>query len=82
VPQGENLLDLAGRALPVVEEIVARHLGEEVLIVGHGGMNRTILLEAIGAPLSALFNIEQSYGCLNIIDYFEDGKRTVSLLNG
>ena len=82
VPEGENLLDLAGRALPVLREIVARHQGEEVLVVGHGGMNRTILLDAIGAPLSALFNIEQSYACLNIIDYFEDGKRTVSLLNG
>jgi alpha-ribazole phosphatase len=82
VPKGENLLDLAGRALPAVREIVERHRGEEVLIVGHGGMNRTVLLDAIGAPLSSLFNIEQRYGCLNIIDYYEDGKRTVSLLNG
>lgn len=82
VPEGENLLDLAGRALPAVREIVARHRGEEVLIVGHGGMNRTVLLDAIGAPLSSLFNIEQSYACLNIIDYYEDGKMTVSLLNG
>jgi len=82
VPEGENLLDLAGRALPVIREIIAQHRGEEVLIVGHGGMNRTVLLDAIGALLSSLFNIEQSYGCLNIIDYYEDGKRTVSLLNG
>lgn len=82
VPKGENLLDLAGRALPVIREIVSMHRGEEVLVVGHGGMNRTILLDAIGAPLSALFNIEQKYACLNIIDYFEDDKRTVSLLNG
>lgn len=82
VPEGENLLDLAGRAVPAVREIVARHPGEEVLIVGHGGMNRTVLLDAIGAPMSALFNIEQSYGCLNIIDYYGDGRQTVSLLNG
>jgi alpha-ribazole phosphatase len=82
VPEGENLLDLAGRALPAVREIVERHRGEEVLIVGHGGMNRIVLLDAIGAPLSSLFNIEQRYACLNIIDYYEDGKRTVSLLNG
>ncbi len=82
VPEGESLLDLAGRAIPALNEIVAKHQGEEVLIVGHGGMNRTILLDAIGAPLAALFNIEQSYGCLNIIDYYEDGKKTVSLLNG
>jgi alpha-ribazole phosphatase len=82
VPEGESLLDLANRALPVIREIAVRHQGEEVLVVGHGGMNRTVLLDAIGAPLSTLFNIEQSYGCLNIIDYYEDGKQTVALLNG
>ena len=82
VPEGESLLDLAGRAVAALEEIVAAHRGENLLVVGHGGMNRTLLLDAIGAPLSALFNIEQKYGCLNIIDFYDDGKRTVTLLNG
>jgi alpha-ribazole phosphatase len=82
VPGGENLLDLAGRALPTIREIVAAHRGENVLIVGHGGMNRVVLLDAIGAPLSSLFNIEQSYACVNIVDYYEDGKAVVTLLNG
>jgi len=82
VPEGESLLDLADRAVPALQEIVAAHKGENILVVGHGGMNRTLLLDAIGAPLHCLFNIEQRYGCLNIIDFFDDGKRTVSLLNG
>jgi len=82
VPAGENLLDLAARALPALEEIVRSHRSENVLIVGHGGMNRVLLLNAIGAPLAALFNIEQNYACLNIIDYYEDGKTVVNLLNG
>ena len=68
--------------MPVIDGIVARHRGEEVLVVGHGGVNRVILLNAIGAPLSALFNIEQHYACLNIIDYYADGKAVVKLLNG
>lgn len=82
VPEGECLLDLAERAVPALEEIVAANPGGNILVVGHGGMNRTLLLDAIGAPLSCLFNIEQNYGCLNIIDFYEDGKRTVALLNG
>ncbi|PKN16612.1 MAG: alpha-ribazole phosphatase [Deltaproteobacteria bacterium HGW-Deltaproteobacteria-23] len=82
VPEGESLLDLAGRAMPALAEIVSSHQGENVLVVGHGGMNRTLLLHAIGAQLSCLFNIEQKYGCLNIIDFYDDGKRTVALLNG
>ena len=82
VPGGENLLDLEGRIIPAINGIVARHRGEEALVVAHGGANRVILLNAIGAPLSALFNIEQNYGCLNIIDYYADGRAVVKLLNG
>jgi alpha-ribazole phosphatase len=82
VPQGENLLDLEARVMPVINEIVEQHKGEEVLVVGHGGVNRVVLLNAIGAPLAGMFNIEQNYGCLNIIDYYADGRATVKLLNG
>lgn len=82
VPGGESLLDLAGRVRPVIGEIVAAHPGEEVLVVGHGGLNRVILLDAIGASLDRLFHVEQSYGCLNIIDYYADGNAVVQLLNG
>ena len=82
VPQGENLLDLQARVMPVVREIVDRHKGQEVLVVGHGGVNRIVLLNAIGAPLAGMFNIEQNYGCYNIIDYYADGRATVKLFNG
>jgi alpha-ribazole phosphatase len=82
VPGGENLLDLQERIMPVIDRIVEKHRGEEVLVVAHGGANRVILLNAIGAPLSSLFNIEQSYCCRNIIDYYADGKTVVKLLNG
>lgn len=82
VPQGENVLDVHQRVMPVIGGIVARHRGEEVLVVAHGGVNRVILLNAIGAPLSSLFAIEQTYCCLNIIDYFADGNAVVKLLNG
>jgi alpha-ribazole phosphatase len=81
VPQGENLLDLQSRVMPVIHEVVERHKGQEVLVVGHGGVNRIVLLNAIGAPLAGMFNIEQNYGCHNIIDYYADDRATVKLLN-
>jgi alpha-ribazole phosphatase len=82
VPCGENLLDVQARVMPVIREVLERHAGQEILVVGHGGVNRIILLNAIGAPLAMMFNIEQSYGCYNIIDYYADGRATVKLLNG
>ena len=82
VPGGESLSDLHTRIMPVINAIVERHRGGNVLVVAHGGANRVILLDAAGAPLSSLFNIEQDYCCLNIIDYFADGKAVIKLLNG
>ena len=79
---GESLADLAARVLPALAEIVARHRGEEVLVVAHGGVNRVILMDAIGAPVSSLFSIEQLYCCMNVIDYYADGNSVVKLVNG
>jgi alpha-ribazole phosphatase len=82
VPGGENLFDLAERVIPAIKEITERHQGEEVLVVAHGGVNRVVLLDAVGAPLTSMFRIEQDFGCLNIIDYYSDGNPVVKLLNG
>ncbi len=82
VPGGENLVDVADRVLPALQEIIARHRGGEVLVVAHGGINRLLLLSAIGAPLDKLFHVEQAFGCLNRIDYYADGIAVVNLLNG
>jgi alpha-ribazole phosphatase len=82
VTQGENLIEVEARVMPVIDEIVERHKGQELLVVGHGGVNRIVLLNAIGAPLAGMFTIEQNFGCYNIIDYYADGRATVKLLNG
>ncbi len=81
-PNGENLLDVAKRIRPVIQELVDKHQGEEIVVVAHGGVNRIIMLDAIGAPLESLFSIEQDFGCLNSIDYYADGNSVVRLLNG
>ena len=82
VPGGESPQDVHERVMPALQEILQRHAGQDVALVGHGGVNRVILLNAIGAPLDCLFHIEQDYGCLNIIDYQSEGGALVRLLNG
>ncbi|MBI5469505.1 MAG: histidine phosphatase family protein [Deltaproteobacteria bacterium] len=82
VKGGESLLDLRERVLPALKEIIERHRGKKLCIVAHGGVNRVILAEAMGLPIENFFRIEQDYGCLNIIDYFDDGAEVVKLLNG
>lgn len=82
VKGGESLKDLRARVLPALVEIIGRHRNKKVCVVAHGGVNRVILAEAMGLPIENFFRIEQDYGCLNIIDYFDDGVEVVKLLNG
>jgi alpha-ribazole phosphatase len=79
---GECVTELAARVLPALAGIVERHRGEEVLVVAHGGVNRVILMDALGAPLASMFSVEQKYCALNVIDYYADGNRVVNLING
>lgn len=79
---GENLTELGERVLPALAEIIERHDGKNVCLVLHGGVNRVILCDAMGLDIQHFFRIEQDYGCLNILDCFEDGIRVVKLLNG
>ena len=81
VPGGESLQEAADRIRPVIRRILQKHPNGDVALVAHGGVNRIILLDAIGAALEQAFSIEQDYGCLNIIDYLDDGLSVVRLLN-
>ncbi|MGA2193356.1 MAG: histidine phosphatase family protein [Nitrospirota bacterium] len=79
---GESLLEVSGRVLPALKDILRENFGKEIVLIGHGGVNRVILADALGLGLDKIFRIEQRYGGLNIIDYYEDGIPVVKLLNG
>ncbi len=81
-PGGEGLLDVQARVLPEYRRIVAAHAGREIALLLHGGVNRIILADALGLPPSNIFRIDQAFGALNIIDYYDDGIAVVGLVNG
>jgi alpha-ribazole phosphatase len=81
-PDGECLLDVRERVLPVYKKLVNSHPGQEIAMLLHGGVNRVIIADALGLDLMNLFRIEQSFGALNIIDYHDDGMAVIKLLNG
>ncbi len=67
-PGGESFLDCTLRILPAFYRILNSTRGP-ILIVGHAGVNRIILTQALGRPLEALFEIGQEYGCINVVSY-------------
>lgn len=78
---GESVGDLAARIEQVFEDIREQEKGGEAAVVVHGAVNRVILCLAMGLDLACMFNIQQDYGCLNIIEYYPD-RILVRLVNG
>jgi broad specificity phosphatase PhoE len=81
-PGGECLADVSARILPVIKRLVAFHREQEIAMLLHGGVNRVILADALGMEPLNLFRIDQEFGALNVIDFYDDGMAVVKLLNG
>jgi broad specificity phosphatase PhoE len=65
-----------------LSRILAERAGSTILLLAHGGVNRVILFDALKLDLSNLTRLDQSYGCINIIDYYDDSGPVVKLVNG
>jgi probable phosphoglycerate mutase len=79
-PGGESFLECIQRLIPALYEVLhSDH--EAVLMVGHAGVNRIMLCQALGWSAERLFEIKQDYGCLNIVQ-FEDLSFRVDVING
>lgn len=77
---GESFADLQKRVINRLTAVLDAYQGKTILLVAHGGVNRVILTHVLGMDLCNLTRIDQEYGCLNIIDYF-DGMPVVRLMN-
>jgi broad specificity phosphatase PhoE len=79
-PGGENLAQVAARAWAAFAAIVARHRGERIAVVAHGGSNRAILCRALGLPLDRLLALGQDYAALSVLEE-RHGRWTLLCLN-
>lgn len=78
---GESFQDLHDRVLPKFHAIAQAHLGETIVIVAHGGVNRVVLCDLLEFPLKNLFRISQEYAAVNRILY-RPGTPLVDFVNG
>jgi phosphoserine phosphatase len=73
IPNGETLADVGARVTRVMQEVIPRHPGETVLVVGHDSVNRVFLLIALELSLSQYWRIHQDTCGVNILTYDDDG---------
>jgi broad specificity phosphatase PhoE len=69
---GETIRSLLDRVLPAVERLLADEDWDVVLAVLHGGVNRAIISHALTGGRALLGNLEQSPGCINVLDVGDD----------
>lgn len=79
-PQGESFDRVRRRVIRALQQCIAKHQNETIVIVSHGGTMRVILCAALGIELDKMWFIRQDSTAINIIQYF-DHQVVVSLVN-
>jgi probable phosphoglycerate mutase len=70
---GESFRSVADRVLAGRDRIVSAYAGRSVLVVSHVTTIKTLVADALGAPLEALFRMELSPASVTVVSYFEGG---------
>ena len=77
---GETYRQLRDRVWPLIDDHSRRRDWKRIAVVAHGGVNNAIIGRVLGAEGPGLANIEQDFGCVNIVDYVGD-RPVLRLLN-
>jgi probable phosphoglycerate mutase len=80
-PDGESVSSAAARAAVARDRTIARFPRKTVLIVTHVTPIKTLLCQALGAPLSAVHRMELSAASLTVVDFYGDGIVNVRCVN-
>jgi probable phosphoglycerate mutase len=63
------VLSLYEQAQQFWQEILRQHRGQMVLIVAHNGINRCLIMSALGISPSLYHSIQQSNCCINVLNF-------------
>jgi probable phosphoglycerate mutase len=80
IPGGETLAAVLARATSALGDILARHPGRTLVIVGHDSVNRVLLLHALELSLSRYWHLQQHPCGISVLS-FADGSFVVHSLN-
>ena len=73
------VLSLYEQAQEFWKKLLEKHKNQTILIVAHNGINRCLIMSAIGVPPSHYHRIQQSNCCINILNFTGGWGDTVEL---
>lgn len=79
-PGGESYGDVLRRAAPAIQSILAKHAGQNVVVVAHNMVNRVYLAEHVGIDLKHARKLRQANCCINLLHH-RAGKTELITLN-
>ena len=71
-PNGESFVQMQTRVVDAAYKLYARHHGETIAIVSHGGVNRILLATVLGVSNTNIFRIVQRYAARNLVTLIGD----------
>ena len=71
-PNGESFRQMRARVLCATREIFARHRGQSIAIVSHGGVNRILLADVLAVPDDRIFRMAQDFAAVNLVRWIGD----------
>ena len=75
LPQAESYVDVAKRTAEFIEELRRGHSEREVLVVGHGVVNRVLLHHLMGWPLELVYQLRQENDQVFRLEIRQEGAR-------
>jgi broad specificity phosphatase PhoE len=79
-PGGESFRDVHDRVAPLLDDLLRRHAGEAILVVGHHVVNRTYLAGLLGLPPDQARQVKLDNCGISVV-VREGNSTTVSTLN-
>ena len=73
------VLDLYEQAKEFWQEVITKHKDGTILITAHNGINRCLILTALGMDASRYHTLQQSNCCINVLNFTGDFGEPVQL---
>lgn len=78
-PNGESMPAVQARAVQALERLAVDHPEQDVAIVTHGEIVRSLLLHYLGLPLQAYTRIEVSPASRSLVEYAQWGAKVITM---
>jgi broad specificity phosphatase PhoE len=78
---GERGAEIVARLDDFFNEMLVRHAGQTILVVGHNGVNRLYMAHRLGMPLQNYRRLVQENSAITLFELDDNGEFTLQRLN-